>query len=251
MQAMKRSELVRRLADYLHISEFDDISTNGLVVGAPGDREIRKVSCAVDATLGTFRLAAEAESDMLFVHHGLFWGSPIPVTGPHYARIRFLMDHGIDLFVCHIPLDAHPEVGNNAVMAKILGLGDLHSFAPFRGKDCGWWGTRKEALSVEEIVAKLGFTHPVILPYGPKKIHTVGIVSGGGSGDVAEAIALGLDCFITGAVMHEQASDAEENGITMIGGGHWASEVFGPRAVAEKLEEWGLETEFLSRDTGL
>lgn len=249
---MLRSELITFLTDYLAIGEYDDISTNGLVVGAPGDREIHRVATAVDANLATFRLAIDWHADMLFTHHGLFWGRPLAVTGAHYTRIRTLMEGKLDLFVCHLPLDGHAEVGNNAQMAKILGLADLHSFAPFRGSNLGWWGRSERPLSVEEINRKLGFSHPFVLPYGPEEIHTVGFVSGGGSDDIASAIALGLDCFVTGAAAHEQASDCEENGITMIGAGHYASEVFGVKAVGALLaQRFGLETTFLAHDTGL
>lgn len=249
---MLRSELTEFLKDYLHIDDWDDMSTNGLVVGAPADKEIHKVAVSVDANLAVFRLAADWGADLLFTHHGLFWGRPIPVTGAHYERVRFLMEHDLDLFVCHLPLDAHEEVGNNAQMAKILGLGDLTSFAPFRGRNLGWWGRSGKALSREEIIHALGFTHPVVLPYGKDEIHTVGFVSGAGSDDVQEAMDLGLDCFVTGVACHEQASDCEERRMNMIAGGHWQSEVFGVQAVSRLLsEKFGLETTFLSHDTGL
>ncbi len=249
---MLRSELTAFLSSYLALGDYDDMSTNGLVVGAPEDKEIRRVATAVDANLATFRMAIEWNADLLFTHHGLFWGHPLAVTGAHYTRLRTLMEGNLDLFVCHLPLDGHAEVGNNVQMAKILGLGELKRFAPFRGVDLGWWGTSARALSVEEITRKLGFSHPFVLPYGPKEIHTVGFVSGGGSDDVAMAMALGLDCFVTGAAAHEQAADCEECGITMIGGGHYASEVFGVQAVGRLLhEKFGLETTFLAHDTGL
>ena len=249
---MLRSELTAFLSSYLALDDYDDMSTNGLVVGAPEDKEIRRVATAVDANLATFRMAIEWNADLLFTHHGLFWGRPLAVTGAHYTRLRTLMEGNLDLFVCHLPLDGHAEVGNNVQMAKILGLGELKRFAPFRGVDLGWWGTSARALSVEEITRKLGFSHPFVLPYGPKEIRTVGFVSGGGSDDVAMAMALGLDCFVTGAAAHEQAADCEECGITMIGGGHYASEVFGVQAVGRLLhEKFGLETTFLAHDTGL
>ncbi len=249
---MLRSELIAFLNDYLAIESYDDISTNGLVVGAPQDREVRRVAVAVDANLATFKMACEWNADMLFTHHGLFWGHPLAVTGAHYHRIKTLLEGNVDLFVCHIPLDAHPEVGNNAQMAKLLGLSSLKGFASFRGKDVGWWGRSVDSLSVEEITRRLGFSHPFILPYGPKEIHSVGIVSGGGSDDVHEAIKLGLDCFVTGAVMHEDSFDCEEEGITMIGAGHYASEVFGVKAVGRLLsEKFGLVTTFLAHDSRL
>lgn len=251
---MTRNELCRYLNDYLDIASFGqtDISTNGLVVGAPADKEVRKVALAVDASLSTFRLAAQWGADLLFTHHGLFWGHPLPVTGSHYERLAFLLAHGIDLFVCHLPLDAHPVVGNNAVMAKMLGLENIVPFAPWHGKEIGMRGTSPKALNAEEITRKLGFDTPIILPYGKKDIHSVGIVSGGASDDVESAIALGLDCFITGSVQHEQFADCVENRMTMIGGGHYRSEVFGVQAVGSLLErEFSLECRFLANPTGL
>lgn len=249
---MKRSTLVSFLDEYLRIGAFDDISTNGLVVGSPADREVSRVAVAVDANLYTFREAVRRGADLLCTHHGLFWGRPIPVTGTHYGRIRTLLDGNLDLYVCHLPLDAHPEVGNNAVMARRLGLEDLHPFAPWRGSDLGWWGTSARPLSRQAIIDALGFTHPVVLPFGKEEIHTVGIVSGAGSDDVEQAMALGLDCFVTGDVAHEQASECEEARMNVIGGGHYRSEVFGVQAVGELLaRRFGLDTFFIEHDTGL
>ncbi|MFA6892138.1 MAG: Nif3-like dinuclear metal center hexameric protein [Sphaerochaetaceae bacterium] len=251
---MKRSELISFLSSYLELARFVDIdpSTNGLVVGAPEDREVSTVAFAVDASLSTFRLAVQKGADMLFTHHGLFWGHPLPIIGSHYRRIKILLDHNLDLFVSHLPLDAHGEVGNNVQMAKILGLSNITPFAPFRGIDLGWWGRSERALDSEEICRSLGFTHAAVLPYGRKDIHTVGFVSGSGSDDLASAIALGLDCFVTGVAAHEQFSDCVENRITMIGGGHYQSEVFGVQAVSRLLDKrFGLKTVFLDDPTGL
>jgi len=249
---MLRSELASFLTSYLDIDGYEDISTNGLVVGSPEDREIQRVATAVDANLATFRMALDWGADMLFTHHGLFWGHPLAVTGSHYLRLKTLIEGNLDLFVCHLPLDAHPEVGNNARMAQLLGLERLEQFALYRGHPLGWWGTSPKPLSIEAICRKLGFSHPSILPFGSKEIRTVGFVSGGGSDEVQAALALGLDCFVTGCACHEQAFDCEEGGITMIGGGHYASEVFGVQAVGTLLHErFGLETTFLAHDSGL
>lgn len=251
---MKRSQLTQFLTTYLAIDRFSaiDRSTNGLIVGAPADKEIVTMAFAVDASLSTFRMAAKAGADMLFTHHGLFWGEPIAVTGTHYERIKTLLDANLDLFVCHLPLDAHPEVGNNARMAALLGLSGITPFAPYKGVELGCWGRSEKALDAEEICQRLGFCHAVILPYGKGDIHTVGFVSGAGSDDLSGAIALGLDCFVTGAAAHEQFSACVEAGITMIGGGHYQSEVFGVQAVAKLVsEKFGVKTLFLDDPTGL
>jgi dinuclear metal center YbgI/SA1388 family protein len=253
-ETMKRSELCVFLEEYLDIDAFSDIdpSTNGLVVGAPEDKEIKKVAVAVDANLSTFHLALEWGADMLFTHHGLFWGHPLPVTGVHYTRIKTLLEGNLDLYVCHLPLDAHGDVGNNVQMAKILGLSHLKTFAPYKGKNLGWWGMTDEALTNELIAKRLGFYYPFILPYGKKEIHTVGFVSGAGSDDVDAAMELGLDCFVTGVAQHEQFSDCVEGKMNMVAGGHYDSEVFGVKAVGKLLsEKYGLETKFLSDPSGL
>jgi dinuclear metal center YbgI/SA1388 family protein len=238
----------------LHIEQFTSIdpSTNGLVVGSPREREVVRVAFAVDADLSTFRLAIQEGADLLFTHHGLFWGSPLAIIGTHYTRVKTLLDADLDLFVCHLPLDAHPIVGNNAQMAMLLGLEDLQSFAPFHEIPLGYWGTSNVSLSLEEIQRRLGFSHAVVLPFGKKEIRSVGLVSGAASEDVSAAIAMGLDCFVTGEVRHEQYSDCVENHMNVIGGGHYQSEVFGVQAVSKLLRErFGLQTVFLANPTGL
>lgn len=250
---MKRNELVRYLDEYLSIPLFStvDPSLNGLVVGGP-DKEIAKVAFAVDACQRTFDAALEAGADMLIVHHGLFWGNPLAVTGTHYRRIQTLLEGDVDLYVAHLPLDAHPEVGNNAVMAKRLALVDIQPFAQFRGMEIGFKGSFPNPTSVEEIVSTLGFSNPTILPFGKKALSTVGIVSGGASSDVHTALQEGLDCFVTGECEHEIYNYCLESGITMIGGGHYDSEVFGVQALGEHLANlFGLETLFIDTPTNL
>lgn len=250
---MRRNELVRYLDEYLSIGLFSSIdpSLNSLVVGGP-DKEVSKIAFAVDACQRTFDLALEWGADMLIVHHGLYWGRPIAVTGPHYSRIKKLLDGKLDLYVAHLPLDAHPSVGNNAVMASLLGLVDIEPFARFKGVDIGLQGRLPKALTAQEISNLLGFTKPIILPFGPDSIQSVGIVSGGASDDAHTALQEGLDCFITGECEHQVYNDCLEGGITMIGGGHYETEVFGVQALAEHLSElFGVQILFLDHPTGL
>jgi dinuclear metal center YbgI/SA1388 family protein len=250
---MKRDELVAYLNRYLDLASFGPIdhSLNGLVFGGP-DKEVHRVAFAVDACQKTFDLASEARCDMLIVHHGLFWGSPLPVTGTHYTRIKALFDNNLDLYVAHLPLDAHKEVGNNVVMANLLGLQNIEPFAPYKGQTLGFKGTFSEPSNSESIAKVLHFDHPVILPFGKKEIKTVGIVSGGASDDVYTALSDGLDCFITGECEHQVYNDCQENGITLIAGGHYLSEVFGVQALSRHLEKtFALETVFVANPTGL
>ncbi len=250
---MKRNELVRYLDEYLSIGTFSsfDPSLNSLVVGGP-DKEVSKIAFAVDACQKTFDLALEWGADMLIVHHGLYWGRPMAITGSHYNRIKTLVDGDLDLYVAHLPLDAHPSVGNNAVMATLLGLLDREGFALFKGIEIGFKGNLPKPLTAQEISALLGFTKPIILPFGPDKITSVGIVSGGASDDVHTALSEGLDCFITGECEHQVYNDCLEQGITMIGGGHYESEVFGVQALADHLATlFGMQILFLDHPTGL
>lgn len=250
---MKRSELVTYLDTYLQVASFIGIdrSLNGLVVGGR-DRAIGRVAFAVDACLSTFQKALEWEADLLVVHHGLFWGSPLSVTDAHYQRLRTLIEGNLDLYVAHLPLDVHPEVGNNAVMAKRLGLAEVRPFAPYKGVSLGYMGTLSQKRDPAWVCSTLGFDHPTMLPFGKAQLQTIGIVSGGASDDVHAALAEGLDCFITGEVEHQIYHDALEAGITVIGGGHYQSEVFGVQALGEHLQQtFGLSTHFVANPTGL
>lgn len=250
---MKRNELVTYLDEYLSIDLFSSIdpSLNSLVVGGP-DKEVNKIAFAVDACKKSFDLALAWEADMLIVHHGLYWGKPMAITGAHYRRIKTLLSGNLDLYAAHLPLDAHAEVGNNAVMANVLGLEGVEPFAVMKGLAIGYKGKLPSPLSAQEISTALGFSNPVILPFGPEAISTVGIVSGGASSEVHTALKEGLDCFITGECEHEVYNDCEEQGITMIGGGHYESETFGVEALAEHLKSlFGLQTIFLDNPTGL
>ncbi|MGH0052849.1 MAG: Nif3-like dinuclear metal center hexameric protein [Sphaerochaetaceae bacterium] len=250
---MKRSKLVAYLDTFLELESFEglDRSLNGLIVGGP-DKEIHKVGFAVDACLSTFEKALQEGVDLIVVHHGLFWGSPLAITGTHYRRISTLLKGDLDLYVAHLPLDAHPLVGNNAVMAQLLGLQEIVPFASYKGKMLGYQGILKEAKDVLWIADKLGFKNPVVLPFGKTSIRSIGIVSGGASSDVYAALAVGLDCFITGEVEHQIYHDAQEAGITVIGGGHYHSEIFGVQALSEHLhKKFDIEVCFIANPTGL
>lgn len=250
---MKRDELIAYLDEYLEIASFAPIdrSSNGLIVGGI-DKEVWRIAFAVDACQKTFDLAKEADADLLVVHHGLFWGSPLPLTGSHYTRVKTLLDNHLDLYVAHLPLDAHSEVGNNAVMARLLGLEQIEPFAPYKGKSLGYKGVSPTPLEPAFIAKTLGFLNPVILPFGNQEIRTIGIVSGGASDDVYAALEEGLDCFITGECQHQVYNDCLENKITLIAGGHYLSEVFGVQELARHLKKnLGLETVFVANPTGL
>lgn len=251
--AMKRSELVTYLDAYLEVASFEGIdrSMNSLVVG-PLDREVHTVAFAVDACQAVFEGAIEAGADLLVVHHGLFWGQPLAVCGPHYTRLKTLIEGNLDVYAAHLPLDAHSEVGNNITIARKLGLQGIQGFAEHKGRMLGFKGTLADGRSAEWISARLGFENPLILPFGDEVIHRVGIVSGGASSDVLAALSDDLDCFITGEFEHQYYHDAAEGGITVIAGGHYVTETFGPLALMEHIREtFSLDVVFVANPTGL
>lgn len=248
-----RSELVAYLDEYLHVEAFAsfDSSLNGLVVGGE-DKKIRKIGYAVDACQATFDQAVELGVDFVLVHHGLFWGFPLAVTGSHYQRLATLIKNNVDLYAVHLPLDAHPEIGNNIQIAKSLGLEDIQEFATYKGGTIGFKGVLKEHKTLVEIIEQLGYEKTTVLPFGKEKIQSVGIVSGGASRTISQALKEDLDLFLTGEVEHEIYHEALEGGINVLGGGHYVTEIYGVEALAAHLHDrFGLETVFIANPTGL
>ena len=231
-----------------------DSSLNGLQIGDFG-RTLNKIAFAVDACLETFSRAADEKADLLFVHHGLFWGRPMAVTGPMYKRFETLINNGIALYAAHLPLDMHAEFGNNAVLADILGLTDRKEFGEYKGSFIGVEGVFETPLGRDEVVRKLfgGWEDSIkSLPFGPEKISSVGIISGGAPREVSEAIDKGLDLYITGDASHEIYHQCMESGINVIFGGHYLTETTGVQAVQKKVQkELGLDTVFIDVPTGL
>jgi dinuclear metal center YbgI/SA1388 family protein len=253
---MNIKELEGYISSRLSLQNFvqSDISLNGLQVGSP-DQEIKKVVTAVDASLETFKRAHQENADAIFVHHGLFWGKSIAIRDAHYERISYLITHNISLFAAHLPLDAHDELGNNATMASLLHLEELKPFGTYHGIDIGFSGLSKQGLTIESIVEALGFSSEKglhVLPFGPKNISKVAIISGGAADEVVQAIEIGADAFITGEASHTMYSVCKERKITMICGGHYQSEVFGVQSFAKALrKECNLDSTFIDVPTSL
>lgn len=252
---MKLKELNKILTEQLNISAFDDISLNGVQVACSPDKEIKKVALAVDACQMSIDKALENGADMLFVHHGFFWGRPIAIDGIHYSRVKTLMDNDMALYACHLPLDAHPVLGNNAQMALSLGMKEYDPFGLYNGQYIGFKGNLPFEMTCEEIAKLLGFSAlygMTILPFGKEEVRTVGIISGGAADDVFQAMEAGLDCYVTGECRHELYHTLKESGMNMVCGGHYQSEVFGVKAVGRFLnKEYGLETVFIDNRTAL
>ena len=255
---MKRSELADFLdAQFAELMKNTDASNNGLQV--LGRDEVRKVAFAVDACQTTFRMAAERGVDFLFAHHGISWGGGIRfVTGYNAARIGVLMQNGMSLYAMHLPLDGHPVVGNNAVLADLLGIpaGGREGFCFCNGLTIGCGGALPEPMAATELAALLDrelATQCRVFDFAGRKIGRVAIVSGGGAFAIDEAAAKGYDCLLTGEMGHANYHYAEEQGLAVIAAGHYATETTGPRAVMKAVRQRfpQLECLFVENPTGL
>lgn len=237
----------------LRVSEIPDypLAHNGLQVANLG--AVKRVAVAVDAAQVTIDQAVRSGADLLIVHHGLFWDGNPRVTGRRYARIRALLEADVALYSAHLPLDMHPEMGNNAVLARAIGIEVDSRFSEYRGEPMGVSG--RLALRREALVARLDelLGGPVrLIAGGPEMTERVGVITGGGASAIAAAMAAGLDTFITGEGAHHTYFDAVEGGINLILAGHYATETWGVRALGAHLEEkFGLPWEFIDHPTGL
>ena len=253
---MRVEDFDRLMHEWLSLDDFKgtDNSLNGLQVGKPG-RDIRRAAFAVDACLESFKRAAEWKADLLFVHHGLFWGKDTALTGAHYRRIKELLENDLALYAAHLPLDAHPELGNNAGIAELIGLRNLEPFGLYKGVKIGYKGVFAEEKSLDEVAELLcgGKRNCLgVLPFGPDTIKSAGIVSGGAAEEVLDAIAESLDLYITGDSSHSYYHQSLESRINVIFGGHYITEIWGVKRLAEKLKKsTEIETIFLDIPTGL
>jgi dinuclear metal center YbgI/SA1388 family protein len=241
---------------FLDIAGFAgiDSSLNGLQVDNDGGA-IGKIAFAVDANLETIERTATASAGMLFVHHGLFWGRPAALTGNLRRRVQALMSRGICLYAVHLPLDQHPKMGNNAVLASLLGLEDIEPFGTEHGRKIGYKGRLPRPLGVEEAVRKITFEDrpPLgVYPFGKSGNTSCAVVSGGAADCALEAIDEGIDLFVTGEMLHYVYGECLEGHLNMIAGGHHSTEVWGVRSVMRHCaEELNIDTEFIDVPTGL
>lgn len=234
----------------------NDVSLNGIQIqnSAPDSKEIKKVAFAVDACEETALKAAELGADVLFVHHGLFWGGCETITGTFYKRVSAFVKNDLALIGYHIPLDANNPYGNNWGLASRIGLTKVKTFGTWRGMEIGVYGTLKKAVTLDELSEQIlaGQKPSQILRFGKDKIKTVGIISGGAGDDFDQAVVLGLDAYVTGEVEHQLYHPIKESGINVIAGGHYQTETVGVSLVMEKLKkEKNLETVFIDIPTGM
>jgi dinuclear metal center YbgI/SA1388 family protein len=207
----------------------------------PGSAEVTSVVTGVSAQLELFQRAAEAGAHLVLCHHGLFWDfHPRAVGRAMKERLRVLFDADISLAGYHLPLDAHPEVGNNALICAALGLERAEPFTEHKGRALGFVGRSAEGVPfarLRERCAEAFGQEPFVFECGPEPVHSVGIVSGGAQGKFREAIELGLDAFLTGEVAEHVMAEAREGGVHYVGAGHYATERLGIRRLGELVAE--------------
>jgi dinuclear metal center YbgI/SA1388 family protein len=228
------------LDDLLEPARFSDYGPNGLQV--PGPHDVGTVVTGVSAGAELFERAAAHGADLVVVHHGLFWsGAPLALTPFAKRRLQLLFERDMALAAYHLPLDGHPEVGNNALLAKGLGCVATSPFAQHKGAAIGVSGRFEgDGIGARELVARvrdLTGREPLAFLDGPERVRTIGIVSGAGAGYLADAVAAGHDAFLTGEPAERVMTHAREETINFIAAGHYATETFGVRRLGEMLAD--------------
>ena len=238
-----RDEILAFASDLLDLDAYPDYGPMGLQVA--GARDVRRIACGVSSSLELFERAAAADAQMLLVHHGVLWDrDPRVIDDAARRRLKALFDAEITLAAYHLALDAHPEVGNNALLARELGIDPAEAFAGI-----GFGGPLAEPVSIEELTArvreKLG-SEPVVFDYGPERIERAAVITGGAARYLAEAADAGYDLFLTGEPAEPSLHTARELGIHFVAAGHYATERIGIQALARRLaEHFDLDWEFI------
>jgi dinuclear metal center YbgI/SA1388 family protein len=243
------TEILAELNNLLEPERFQDYCPNGLQV--PGRAQVETVATGVSAHMQLFELAAAESADLLLVHHGIFWGSaPLSLDSALKHRLEALFRADMSLVAYHLPLDAHPELGNNALLADALQASELEPFAVHRGETIGFIARFPDnGVTAKELirrVCELTKREPLMFDFGPSRIESLAVVSGAGSDFLSEAISAGADAFLTGEPAERVMAQAYEAGIHFIAAGHYATETFGVRRLGEHLaDRFGLRHVFL------
>ncbi len=248
-----RSALGAFLAETLGVASYPDYGPNGLQV--EGRESIRRVGFAVSATRDSILRAADAQADALIVHHGLLWNfsGPRPLVGAYARRVFPLIHNGINLFAYHLPLDAHPMLGNAAGLARALGFTQLSPFGDYKGKPTGVQGVFEDAPSASSLKEKIAqvLKHSVLFssPDETAQVRTLGVITGGANRDWSLAHSAGLDGYLTGEMSEHDWHESQEAGIHMYAGGHHATEVFGVQSLMTLLSErFGLDCFYIDSE---
>jgi dinuclear metal center YbgI/SA1388 family protein len=245
---MHRDRVVRFLDELLSAGSIPDFGPQGLQV--EGKDEVRKVVVGVSASAELFRRAVERGADLVVCHHGMFWDGESPVVrGGRRERLKLLLDHGISLAAYHLVLDAHDVHGNNAILARELGLTRVEPFGEYHGVAIGRKGTFDPPLARADLIARVRDAtggEPLVFPFGPDPVRTLALISGAAVREFHDAIAGGADAYLTGEVKEFVQETAREERVTYIAAGHYRTETFGVRSLGRVLEEQlGLDCEFL------
>ncbi len=250
---MNRDELVSFLNEYLQIQAYPDKSSNGLQVEGKG--EVERVAFAVDTTLRTIERAVKGNADMLIVHHGMIWGGLNYITGIHYKRLKALIESGLNLYAAHLPLDAHPEVGNNTQLLKLLGLEPKGPFGEYKGISIGFWSEFEKPQPIEKIAQVLAEkldTTVKTYEFGKREIKTIGVISGAGAFALEEAHRKGIDLLVTGEFGHADYLTAIDLPQSVLVAGHYKTETLGVKALMEVVRDrFGLDVFFIDEPSGL
>jgi dinuclear metal center YbgI/SA1388 family protein len=245
--------IVRYCDRILRTDKVNDYSgaVNGLQAENRGG--VTRIAAAVDASLSTIKLAIDAHADLLLVHHGLFWTPRYPWTTKNYELLQLLISNNLAVYSSHLPLDMHPRLGNNARLCAALGLRNLRPFFFDKNQHLGLRAMVN--LPLEQLARRLQAIvggKPTIIPGGPSLCRHVGVVTGGAGAEMKIAVAEGVDTFITGEGPHWTFALAEELGVNVLYGGHYATETFGVKALAADLSrKFGLPWSFIDYPTGL
>ena len=251
MASLKK--IIEYLDDLLEINKFSDSSTNGLQVDS-GNDNIESIALAVDSGLSV--IEAAKNSQLLIVHHGFFWGGIRSIDSALSKKLSCLYTNQCSLAAYHLPLDAHPEVGNNFELARLLGLVKLKSYFNFDGQNIGVIGEFEKSLDFKTIEAKLKPVSegaPIFSwNFGKQAIKTVGIVTGSGSSALDACAKANLDLFISGEPKQEAYHTAKDLKLNAIFAGHYGTETFGVKALGRKLsEKFNVKVNFIEQPTGV
>ncbi len=251
---MKRAELIEFLDEFLQINAILDYGPQGLQVESEED-EINRVALMVDVSIAGIQAAAEWEAEMMLVHHGIFWGATQRLAGALGKRVRELLKNGINLYAAHLALDAHQQVGNNAVLAHMFGIEEASWWGDFKGTPLGVVGSLANPMALNALVAQIDAklsTTSRVLAHGGDTVNRLAVLSGFGADQVAEARRQGADAFVTGETSHANFWAAEDYGINVIFAGHYATETVGVKALGAHLSrKFGLESRFFDFPTGM
>lgn len=249
----KLSEIVSFCDKRAHTHLVKDFNgaLNGLQFA--NDGVVTKIGAAVDAGLVPFQKAVEAKIDLLIVHHGMFWNGSKRFVGAEYEKIRTLLDGNLAVYSCHLPLDAHNEIGNNAILAKKLGIKPVGSFLPYEGTDIGFVGSwTSSRADLRAGLKGLFGTKFSAMEFGSRKPEKICVLTGSGASAIESIKDTGADTFITGELRQHHYNYAQENGLNVYACGHYATETFGISALAaEAAKAFGLKWEFVKTDCPL